>query len=77
MSGGYAGTVAASLSGESKTFDALMLGSGAFWTLTYVLMIRRGFLDKTYSMRSSRCAIMSLGSSSFPFSTRTGPYNVP
>jgi len=33
-----------------KMFDALMLGSGAFWTLTYVLMIRRGFLDKTYGM---------------------------
>jgi hypothetical protein len=31
-------------------FDALMLGSGAFWTFTYVLMIRRGFLDKTYGM---------------------------
>lgn len=33
-----------------KMFDALMLGSGAFWTFTYVLMIRRGFLDKTYGM---------------------------
>jgi hypothetical protein len=33
-----------------KLFDALMLSSGAFWTLTYVLMIRRGFLDKTYGM---------------------------
>ncbi len=31
-------------------FDALMLGCGAFWTLTYVLIIRRGFLDGTYSM---------------------------
>ena len=31
-------------------FDAFMLGSGVFWTLTYVLMIRRGFLDKTYGM---------------------------
>ncbi len=31
-------------------FDALMLGSGAFWTFTYALMIRRGFLDKTYGM---------------------------
>jgi hypothetical protein len=31
-------------------FDALMLGSGAFWTLTYVLIIRRGFLDGTYGM---------------------------
>jgi hypothetical protein len=33
-----------------KMFDALMLGSGALWTFTYVLMIRRGFLDKTYGM---------------------------
>ena len=31
-------------------FDALMLGSGVLWTLTYVLMIRRGFLDGTYAM---------------------------
>ncbi len=31
-------------------FDVLMLGSGAFWTFTYALMIRRGFLDKTYGM---------------------------
>src|ERR687885_337267 len=31
-------------------FDALMLGAGAFWALTYVLMIRRGFLDETYGM---------------------------
>ncbi len=28
----------------------LMLGSGIFWMLTYVLIIRRGFLDKTYGM---------------------------
>lgn len=33
-----------------KMFDTLMLGSGAFWTLTYVLMIRRGFVDRTYGM---------------------------
>jgi hypothetical protein len=31
-------------------FDALMLGSGAFWTLTYVLIIRRGFVGETYGM---------------------------
>jgi hypothetical protein len=31
-------------------FDTLMLGSGAFWTLTYLLIIRRGFLDRTYGM---------------------------
>lgn len=33
-----------------KMFDTLMLGSGAFWTLTYLLIIRRGFLDRTYGM---------------------------
>jgi hypothetical protein len=33
-----------------KMFDALMLSSGAFWTFTYILMIRRGFLDTTYGM---------------------------
>ncbi len=31
-------------------FDALMLGCGACWTLTYVLIIRCGFLDETYGM---------------------------
>ncbi len=31
-------------------FDALMLGSGAFWALAYLLIIRRGFLDATYGM---------------------------
>ena len=31
-------------------FDALMLGCGAFWTLTYILIIRRGFIDETYGM---------------------------
>jgi hypothetical protein len=31
-------------------FDALMLGSGTFWALAYVLIIRRGFLDETYGM---------------------------
>ncbi len=31
-------------------FDALMLGSGAFWALAYLLIIRRGFLDETYGM---------------------------
>lgn len=28
----------------------LMLGSGLFWMATYVLIIRRGFLDRTYGM---------------------------
>jgi hypothetical protein len=31
-------------------FTTLMLSSGVFWTLTYILIIRRGFLDKTYGM---------------------------
>jgi hypothetical protein len=31
-------------------FDALMLGSGTLWALTYVLIIRRGSLDETYGM---------------------------
>ncbi len=29
---------------------ALFLGSGVFWTLTYVLIIHRGFRDHTYGM---------------------------
>ena len=28
----------------------LMIGSGIFWTITYVLILRRGYLDKTYGM---------------------------
>lgn len=28
----------------------LMLGGGFFWSLTYILIIRRGFLDRTYGM---------------------------
>jgi hypothetical protein len=32
------------------TFDALMVGSGVLWTLAYLLLIRRGFLDRTYGM---------------------------
>lgn len=28
----------------------LMLGSGIFWTATYILIIRRGFIDRTYGM---------------------------
>lgn len=29
---------------------ALKLGSGFFWTITYILIIRRGYLDKRYGM---------------------------
>ncbi|MEH1881763.1 transmembrane-type terpene cyclase [Nostoc sp.] len=31
-------------------FDVLSLISGIFWTLTYLLIIERGFRDKTYGM---------------------------
>ena len=31
-------------------FDWLMIGSGLCWTATYVLILRRGFLDRTYGM---------------------------
>jgi hypothetical protein len=31
-------------------FTLLMLGSGIFWTATYILIIRRSFLDHTYGM---------------------------
>ncbi len=31
-------------------FDILLVGSGVLWTITYVLIIRRGFLDHTYGM---------------------------
>jgi hypothetical protein len=57
-------------------FDTLMLGSGAFWTLTYVLMIRRRFVDRTYGMPLVALGAKSPGSSSFPSSSRTGPYKV-
>jgi hypothetical protein len=31
-------------------FDLLLVGSGVLWTITYFLIIRRGFLDHTYGM---------------------------
>ncbi len=31
-------------------FNALMIGSGIFWTATYLLIIRQGFKDQTYGM---------------------------
>src|SRR5918992_146865 len=31
-------------------FDAIMVGSGVLWTLAYLLIIRRGFLEDTYGM---------------------------
>jgi hypothetical protein len=31
-------------------FDILLVGSGVLWTITYLLIIRRGLLDNTYGM---------------------------
>ena len=31
-------------------FDAILVVSGVLWTLAYLLIIRRGFLDRTYGM---------------------------
>jgi hypothetical protein len=31
-------------------FDAIMVGSGVLWTLTYLLIIRQGLLHRTYGM---------------------------
>jgi hypothetical protein len=41
-------------------YTVLMLSSGIFWTLTYILIIRRGILDKTYGMPlAALCANIS------------------
>jgi hypothetical protein len=41
-------------------FDAIMVGSGALWTLAYLLIIRQGFLDRTYGMPlAALCANLS------------------
>ena len=32
------------------TFDAILVCSGVLWTLAYLLMIRQGFVDRTYGM---------------------------
>jgi hypothetical protein len=41
-------------------FTLLMLGSGVFWTLTYLLIIRRSALDHTYGMPlAALCANIS------------------
>jgi len=38
----------------------LEIGSGIFWTLVYILIIRRGFYDKTYGMPiTALCANIS------------------
>src|ERR1700748_3693030 len=33
-----------------SVFNQLMIGSGVCWTLTYLLIIRRGIIDLTYGM---------------------------
>jgi hypothetical protein len=41
-------------------FDILLVGSGLLWTVTYLLIIRRGFLDHTYGMPlAALCANLS------------------
>ncbi|GHO96332.1 hypothetical protein KSF_063800 [Reticulibacter mediterranei] len=41
-------------------FVLLMLGSGLFWTITYILIIRRSILDRTYGMPlAALCANIS------------------
>ena len=41
-------------------FDAVMVGCGVFWTLTYLLIIRQGFRDETYGMPlAALCANLS------------------
>jgi hypothetical protein len=42
------------------TFDAILVGSGVLWTLAYLLIIRQGFLDRTYGMPlAALCANLS------------------
>ena len=41
-------------------FDAILVGSGVLWTLAYLLIIRQGFLDRTYGMPAvALCANLS------------------
>src|SRR5215211_3124750 len=41
-------------------FDAILVGSGVLWTLAYLLIIRQGFLDRTYGMPAAAlCANLS------------------
>jgi hypothetical protein len=42
------------------TLDAIMVGCGVLWTLAYLLIIRQGFLDRTYGMPlAALCANLS------------------
>jgi hypothetical protein len=41
-------------------YDTLMIIGGLFWSVTYILIIRRGFVDKTYGMPlAALCANIS------------------
>ncbi len=41
-------------------YDTLMIIGGLFWSVTYILIIRRGFIDKTYGMPlAALCANIS------------------
>jgi hypothetical protein len=42
------------------TFDAILVCSGVLWTLAYLLIIRQGFVDRTYGMPlAALCANIS------------------
>ena len=61
-------------------FDLLLVGSGVLWTVTYLLIIRRGFLDHTYGMPLvALCANLSwefIFSFVFPHGPVQRPVNV-
>src|SRR5918995_4954032 len=41
-------------------FDAILVGSGVLWTFAYLLIIRQGFLDRTYGIPAAAlCANLS------------------
>jgi hypothetical protein len=43
-----------------STFDGILVVSGVLWTLAYLLIIRRGFRDRTYGMPlAALCANLS------------------
>ena len=61
-------------------FDILLVGSGVLWSITYLLIIRRGFLDRTYGMPLvALCANLSwefIFSFVFPHGPLQRPVNV-
>jgi hypothetical protein len=45
---------------KSTTFDAAIMGCGIFWSVAYVLIIRRAYADKAYGMPlAALCANLS------------------